>query len=317
MRAVQITSLAGPEAVSVGEVDAPSGTGKVLIQVKAAGVSFPEVLQSRGQYQTKPALPFVPGAELAGVVVEAPAESMFSPGDRVAALSAVGAFAEQAAVDPRYVFPLPDPVSFETGAAVILNYGTAYFALLRRGRLLAGESVLVHGAAGGIGTAAIQVAKAFGAGRVTAVVSTAAKGEIATAAGADDYVLADGFRDRLAGATFDVVVDPVGGDRFTDSLRLLAEDGRLLVIGFTAGAIPEVRVNRLLLSNTSVVGVGWGPSVLARPDRLRRQWDALAPHLATGALEPIISSVRPMERIVEALLEIDERRATGKVIVTP
>lgn len=317
MRAVQITSLAGPEAVTVGEVDAPSSTGKVLIRVHAAGVSFPEVLQSRGQYQTKPALPFVPGAELAGVVVEAPAESAFSPGDRVAALSAVGAFAEQAAVDPRYVFPLPDSVSFEAGAAVILNYGTAYFALLERGRLQAGESVLVHGAAGGIGTAAIQVAKAFGAGRVTAVVSRAAKGEVATTAGADDYVLADGFRDRLAGATFDVVVDPVGGDRFTDSLRLLAEDGRLLVIGFTAGAIPEVRVNRLLLSNTAVVGVGWGPLVLARPDRLRRQWDALAPRLATGALEPVISSVRPMEQIVEALLEIDERRATGKVIVIP
>lgn len=317
MRAIQITSLDGPRAVTVGEVDVPGGEGRVLIEVKAAGVSFPEVLQSRGQYQTKPPLPFVPGAELAGIVIAAPADSGFAAGDRVAALSAVGAFAEQAAVDPRYVFRLPDTVSFEAGASVILNYGTAHFALLERGRLRPGESVLVHGGAGGVGTAAIQVAKAFGAARVTAVVSTTAKGVVAVAAGADDYVGGAGFREQLAGDTFDVVVDPVGGDRFTDSLRSLAQHGRILVVGFTAGSIPEVKVNRLLLNNIAVVGVAWGPYVLARPEYLRRQWDALAPHLESGALDPVISSVRPLDEVAEALLEIEERRATGKVVLIP
>jgi NADPH:quinone reductase len=317
MRAAQIVSLNGPEAVIVTEVEAPRRDGTVLIQVVAAGVSFPEVLQSRGEYQSKPALPFIPGAELAGLVIEAPPDSAFSPGDRVIALSASGAFAEQAAVDPRYVFALPDEVSFEAGAAALVNYGTAHFALLERGQLLPGESVLVQGAAGGIGTAAIQIAKAFNAARVTAVVSTPAKGEVALAAGADDYVLADGFRASLADSRYDIVVDPVGGDRFTDSLRVLGPNGRLLVIGFTAGSIPEISVNRLLLNNIAVVGVGWGPVVLAQPDLLGRQWDALAPHFASGVLRPVISSVRPLDQIVSALLEIDERKATGKVIVAP
>ncbi|MFT4187727.1 MAG: NADPH:quinone oxidoreductase family protein [Aeromicrobium sp.] len=317
MRAVQITSLDGPEAVSVTEVDAPDAAGRVLIDVRAAGVAFPEVLQSRGQYQLKPPLPFVPGAEVAGVVAEAPEGSEFSPGDRVAALCLLGGFAEQVVTDEQFVFPLPEQVSFEQGASVIFNYGTAYFALVERGRLAEGESVLVHGAAGGIGTASIQVAKAFGAGDVVAVVSTAEKGDIAVAAGADSYVLADGFRDHLAGKKFDLVVDPVGGDRFTDSLRSLAEDGRLLVIGFTAGSIPEVKVNRLLLGNISVVGVGWGAYVLAKPGHVRGEWDAMLPHLASGALAPVVSSVRPLEEVAEALLEIDQRRAAGKVLLTP
>jgi len=167
----------------------------------------------------------------------------------------LGGFAEKVLARPDLTFRLPDDVGFEEGAAFLFNYCTAYFALIERGGLRAGESVLVHGAAGGIGTASIQVAKAFGAGRVVAVVSTEAKGEIARQAGADEVVFADGFRDDV-GRSIDVVVDPVGGDRFTDSLRVLREEGRLLVIGFTAGDIPVVKVNRLLLNNVSVVGVG-------------------------------------------------------------
>ncbi len=174
----------------------------------------------------------------------------------------------------------------------------------------------MHGAAGGVGTAAIQVAKAFGAGRVVAVTSTDAKGEVAVAAGADEYLLADGFRENLD-EKVDLVVDPVGGDRFTDSLRSLRDDGRLLVIGFTAGSIPEVKVNRLLLNNIGVIGVGWGAYVLTRPGHVRREWDALLPHLASGALDPVISSTRPLEGVVDALLEIDQRRATGKVLLVP
>ncbi len=317
MRAVHISSLDGPEKVELVEVPEPTPVGdQVLIRVHAAGVAFPEVLQSRGQYQMKPELPFIPGSEVAGEVISAPEGSEFSAGDRVAALNLLGGFAEQVAAPEQFVFPLPDSVSFEAGASVIFNYGTAYFALIERGHLQAGERVLVHGAAGGIGTASIQVAKAFGAGRVVAVVSTDAKGEVAMGAGADEYVLADGFRESL-GDKVDIVVDPVGGDRFTDSLRSLREDGRLLVIGFTAGEIPTVKVNRLLLNNISVMGVGWGAYVLGKEGHVRREWDALLPHLANGALDPVISSTRPLEEVVDALLEIDERRAVGKVLLTP
>ncbi|GAA4666220.1 NADPH:quinone oxidoreductase family protein [Gordonia humi] len=316
MRAVQITSLDGPEKVELLDVPEPAGDGKVLIRVRAAGVSFPELLQSRGQYQMKPELPFTPGSEVAGEVISAPEGSEFSAGDRVAALPLLGGFAEIVAADEQYVFPLPDSVSFEAGASVIFNYGTAYFALIERGHLQAGESVLVQGAAGGIGTASIQVAKAFGASRVVAVTSTDEKGAIAVAAGADEYVLADGFKDAVGGKV-DIVVDPVGGDRFTDSLRCLAETGRLLVIGFTGGSIPEVKVNRLLLNNISAIGVGWGAYALSKPGHVRTEWDALAPHLASGALNPVISTVHPLENATEALLELDQRRALGKVLLQP
>lgn len=319
MRAVQITQLTGPDDVLVTDVPAPTaGEGQVLIDVRAAGVAFPEVLLTRGEYQMKPDVPFVPGAEVAGVVAAAPQGSGLSVGDRVAALPMLGGFAEQVAASPDLVFPLPDSVSFEQGASMIFNYGTAYFALLERGGLAAGESVLVHGAAGGIGTASIQVAKAFGAGDVVAVTSTDAKGEVALAAGADAYVLVDGFRDAVKErGGVDLVVDPVGGDRFTDSLRCLREDGRLLVIGFTGGSIPEVKVNRLLLNNTSVVGVGWGAYALSRPGHIRREWDAMLPHLESGALTPVVGATYPLEDAVKALHDIDERRATGKIVLVP
>lgn len=319
MRAVQITSLEGPSAVELSDLPDPTpGEGQVLIRVKAAGVSFPEVLQTRGLYQLKPDLPFVPGSEVAGEVVQAPAGSRFAAGDRVAGFCMLGGFAELAVGNEDMVFPLPDGVSFEQGAAMPLNYLTAYFGLVERGGLIDGESVLVHGAAGGVGTASIQVANAFGAGRVIAVTSTPEKGDVAVAAGADEYVLADGFKDAVKSAGgVDIVVDPVGGDRFTDSLRCLREQGRLLVIGFTAGQIPEVKVNRLLLNNVSVVGVGWGAFALAKPGHVAAEWDALAPHLASGALQPPIGPTFGLDRAADALATIDERRATGKVLLTP
>ncbi|WP_375000710.1 NADPH:quinone oxidoreductase family protein [Aeromicrobium sp. CTD01-1L150] len=319
MRAVQITSLDGPDAVEVQEVPDPTpGDGQVLIRVHAAGVAFPEVLQTRGLYQLKPELPFVPGAEVAGEVVSAPDGSGLAAGDRVTALPLIGGFAELAVADVDSVFALPDSVSYEVGSALPFNYLTAYFALIERGRLAKGESVLVHGAAGGVGTAAIQVAKAFGAGRVVAVTSTPEKGAVALDAGADEFLLADGFLDSVkASGKVDVVVDPVGGDRFTDSLRSLNEDGRLLVIGFTAGQIPEVKVNRLLLNNISVVGVGWGAYALGRPGHVRREWEAVADHVASGALTPPIGATFTLEETAEALKTIDERRATGKVLLLP
>ncbi len=319
MRAVQITSLDGPSAVQVVDVPEPvAGPGQVVVDVEVAGVTFPEVLQSRGEYQLKPALPFVPGSEVAGVVRTAPDDAGVGPGDRVAAFPGLGGFAEVVAVDPWGVFPLPDSVTFEAGAALPMNYLTMQFGLIRRGRLQEGETVLVHGAAGGIGTASIQLARAYGA-RVVAVVSTPEKGEVAKAAGAHDIVLVDGFKDAVkeltGGRGVDVVVDPVGGDRMTDSLRSLAREGRLLVIGFTEGQIPSVKVNRLLLANVSVVGVGWGAFWTPQPEYLQEQWADLLPLLEAGKLEPPISSVRPLQEAVQALLEIDERRAAGKVLL--
>src|SRR6476619_6621414 len=222
MRAARITSLEGPTAVTVEDVPEPTlEAGDVLVDVYEAGVSFPDVLMSRGLYQMRPNLPFVPGAECAGVVREAGEGTAFRPGDRVAAFPVLGAFAETVAVPEAMVFTLPDAVSFETGAALPMNYLTVHFALTRRGQLERGETVLVHGAAGGIGTAAVQMARAMDA-RVLAVVSTADKVETARRAGAHHVVMADGFlaaaREVTDGRGVDVVVDPVGGDRFTDSL---------------------------------------------------------------------------------------------------
>ncbi|MGY1771192.1 NADPH:quinone oxidoreductase family protein [Blastococcus sp. SYSU D00813] len=320
MRAVQIHTLEGPEALRVVEVDEPAtGGDQVVVDVHAAGVTFPEVLQSRGQYQVKPALPFVPGSEVAGVVRYAPESAGVRAGDRVAAFPGTGGFAEVVAADPRMVFPLPDGLSFAQGAALPMNYLTVHFGLTRRGQLREGQTVLVHGAAGGIGTAAVQLAAALGA-RVIAVTSSEEKAATARAAGASDVVLADGFRDQVkeltGGKGVDIVVDPVGGDRFTDSLRSLAVEGRLLVIGFTGGEIPTVKVNRLLLNNISVVGVGWGAFWMgAGLEYLQEQWADLLPLLEAGRLDPVLGTEHPLEQASQALLELDERRAQGKVLL--
>lgn len=248
MRAVRVTRLEGPDAVEVAEVEEPTSAG-VVIEVHAAGVAFPDALLTRGRYQYRPEPPFVLGAEIAGVVRSAPDNSQVRSGDRVVGLTMLtGGMAEVAVLSPERVFKLPDNMTFEAGAGVLFNDLTVYFALAVRGRLQAGETVLVHGAAGGIGTSTLRLAPALGASRTVAVVSTQEKAELATVAGATDVVLAEGFKDAVQeltnGRGVDIVVDPVGGDRFTDSLRALAAGGRLLVIGFTGGEIPTVKVNR-------------------------------------------------------------------------
>jgi NADPH2:quinone reductase len=308
MRAVQVTTLDGPKAVQLVDVPAPDPGAGVLVDVHVAGVNFPDVLMSRGQYQMKPELPFTPGSEVAGTRADT--------GQRVAGLSVLGGYAEQAVCDPATLFALPDNVSFEAGAALLMNYLTVDFALVRRADLQPGQTVLVHGAAGGIGVATIQYATCLGA-RVIAVVSTEEKGEVARRAGADEVVLVDGFLaavKALGGA--DVVMDPVGGDRFTDSLRCLKPEGTLLVVGFTAGAIPEVKVNRLLLNNISVTGVGWGAWWMTQPEYLQEQWARLLPFLESGALDPLIGNTYPLEQAAHALLELDERRALAKVLLS-
>ena len=321
MRAVQVVRLDGPEAVEVNEVEEPTaGADQVLIDVEAAGVVFPDLLLTRGQYQMRPELPFLLGSEVAGTVREAPDGSGLSPGDRVAALPVLGGFATTVASSTETVFPLPDGVSSDIGACLPMNYLTAHFVLETRAHLAAGETVLVHGAAGGVGVACIQFAKARGA-TVIAVVSSEGKGEVATAAGADHWIPVDGFKDAAkeltGGRGVDVVVDPVGGDRFTDSLRSLGDDGRLAVVGFTAGEIPTVKVNRLLLNNTSVVGAGWGAYASKRPGYMRRQWDAIRDDVASGKLAPPISATYPLSQAGAAIAELAERRVTGKVVIRP
>lgn len=317
MRAVQVVRLDGPAAVEVREVPEPVRTpDQVLVEVRAAGVNFPDVLQTKGLYQYKPDLPFTLGSEAAGVVREVPEGSPLRVGDRVVAFTTTGAFGAVVAASPDSVLPLPDNVAFEAGAGLPMNYLTAQFALTVRGHLRAGQSVLVHGAAGGVGTACTQLATALGA-VVIAVVSSDAKAEVARAAGAAHTVPVEGFRDAVkALGGVDVVVDPVGGDRFTDSLRCLRPEGRLLVIGFTAGEIPTVKVNRLLLNNIDVVGVGWGAYALSRPGYAASQWAELVPHLRSGALNPPLGGVFPLEKAPEALATIDERRVLGKIILT-
>ena len=325
MRAVQIVDLSGPES-ALAEADIPEpeadhpltpGSG-VVVDVHAAGVSFPEVLQTRGQYQIKPELPFVPGSEVAGTVRSAPEESGLNEGDRVAACCLLGAWAEVAVAPDFLTFELSDALDYAQGAGLILNYHTAYFSLKHRGRLTEGETVLVHGAAGGVGTATLQVAKGLGA-KTIAVVSSDAKEQIAREAGADEVVRSDGpWKDEakeLSGGGVDVVIDPVGGDRFTDSLRSLRESGRLVVVGFTGGSIPEVRVNRLLLNNTEVVGAGWGAFVMGKRDVNREIGAEVNRLVDEGFVRPIVGARFPLERASEALQLIDERGATGKVVL--
>lgn len=325
MKAVQIVDLSGPDtALRMQDLPEPEpshmfspGSG-VVVDVHAAGVSFPEVLQTRGEYQLKPPLPFVPGSEVAGIVRSAPEGAGVSEGDRVAAFCALGGFAEVAVAPEFLTFPLSGELDFAQGAGLVLNYHTAWFALRLRGRLAEGETVLVHGAAGGVGTAALQVAKGLGA-RTIAVVSTDDKEQVARDAGADEVVRSDGsWKDEakeLSGGGVDVVLDPVGGDRFLDSLRSLGEGGRLVVVGFTGGSIPEVKVNRLLLNNTEIVGAGWGAYVMPKPDLNREIGTAVNRLVDDGFVRPIVGARFRPEQAADALKLIDEREATGKVVL--
>lgn len=325
MRAIQIAELTGPDS-ALRLVDLPDpepshfmtpGAG-IVVDVEAAGVSFPELLQTRGEYQMKPELPFVPGSEVAGTVTAVAGDTTLTPGDRVAAFCVLGGFAEQAAAPAHLTFRLPDALDFAQGAGLILNYHTAYFALVTRGRLRSGETVLIHGAAGGVGTASIQVAKGLGATTI-AVVSTDEKAQIAEQAGADHVIRSTGpWKDEALEFTsggVDLVLDPVGGDRFTDSLRSLARTGRVVVVGFTGGSIPEVKVNRLLLKNTEVIGAGWGEYLFSTPSYAAEVADALDGLIAGGFIRPIVGPRFALEEAAEALKILETRQAVGKVVL--
>jgi len=310
MRALQVTSEDGPDSVALA--DLPEPDGDFVIAVRAAGVTFPDLLMTRGEYQLRQPLPFILGWEAAGEVLRAPADSGFAVGDRVVTLN-FGAHAEQVAATPQTTFALADELSFEEGAALPLNYLTALAALDRRGGLRAGETVLVHGAAGGVGTATVQIGKALGA-EVIAVVSTEEKAEVARRAGADSTIVGEAFREALS-APVNLIVDPVGGEeRFKESLRSLAPEGRIVVVGFTSGEIPEVKVNRLLLRNVDVRGCSFG--VLATdPGGVAKAAERLIELVGTGSIRPVVGSVYALEETAAALRELDDRRAMGKVVV--
>ncbi len=322
MKAVQVVTLTGPADVQVREVPAPSpGPHDVLVEVHSVGISFPDLLLSRGEYQFKPEPPFTLGVDFAGVVLDpgSPESSGFTVGQRVAGVNLHGGAAEQVANPAVFTFALPDSLSFDEGAAMPMNYLTALFALEERGGLRDRETVLVHGAAGGVGTATLQVAKGLGA-RTIAVVSTEEKAAFARAAGADEVVVGPGFRDEVkeltGGKGVDVVLDVVGGEAFTDSLRCLAEQGRVLVVGFASGqGIPEVKVNRLLLGNTDVRGVGWGAYAMARPGYMQKQWHRLAPMVESGIVRPPVGTTYDLADFGTALVDMDERRTLGKSVV--
>ncbi|TCN52247.1 NADPH2:quinone reductase [Rhodococcus sp. SMB37] len=320
MQAAQLTQNTGPDGVHTVDIPEPTpGPGDVVVDLHAAGVSFPDLLQTSGGYQVVRPLPCVLGSEGAGIVRSAPEGSGFVPGQRVAVLAHGGTWQQTVAVDPRSVFALPDHVSLTAAAGMPLNYLTVHFALDERARYRPGETVLVHGAAGGVGVAALNVAAALGLETI-AVVSTDAKAEVAEANGATHVIRVDGFKDKAleltGGRGVDIVLDPVGGDRFTDSLRSLAPGGRAVVLGFTGGEIPTVKVNRLLLQNISVVGAGWGEHIRMLPDYPAQQWSVLEPLLRSGALQVPEPTAHPLAEAADALHSLATRSATGKVALS-
>jgi NADPH2:quinone reductase len=324
MKALVVHAFGPPESIRLEEFPSPRpGAGQVLIDVHAAGVNFPDMLVMGGKYQILPQRPFVPGKECAGVVA-AVGESVTTckPGDRVLAWMESGAFAEQAVCTQDNCFVLPEPMSFEEGACFGLVYQTAHFALVERADLRAGEIVLVTGASGGVGLAAVQIAKALGA-TVVAAVSTPEKAEVAWRAGADHVLdvsapnLRDSLREQLRKATggrgADVVVEQVGGDVFAASLRALAWSGRLVVVGFASGRIPEVKANYLLVKNIAVLGLQISDYRDRQPRAMRRVMAELFDWYDQGSIAPLVSQVYPLRDFAAAFAAIAGRRAIGKL----
>lgn len=323
MRAVLCKEWGGPEKLVVEDVPRPAlPDGAVRVAVHAAGVNFADLLVIAGQYQEKPAFPFTPGAEAAGVVSEIGAGvTAVKPGDRVMALTALGAFAEEAVVDATRVLPIPDSMDFESAAAFPVAYGTSHGALEWRARLQAGEWLLVLGAAGGVGLAAVEIGKALGA-RVIACAGGAEKLAVAQQHGADhviDYSRED-IRERVKAITgghgADVVYDPVGGDAFDAALRSIAWGGRMIVIGFAAGRIPQIPANIVLVKNIDVIGFYWGSYQAHNPDLLRGSLAKLLRWVEQGKLKPHISQRCDLAEAAQALESMRGRKTTGKVVLT-
>jgi NADPH2:quinone reductase len=324
MRAVRAHDLSGPSGLRVDEVPDPSvGAGQVLIEVRAAGVNFPDVLLTRGMYQFKPTPPFSPGGECAGVVraVGAGVTSV-APGDRVAVTVMNGAFVELICVPEMAVVKLPDAVGFEVGAATLLTYATTYHALVDRAHLAAGDKLLVLGAAGGVGIAACELGALLGA-RVIAAASTDDKLAFCREHGATDGInyATEDLKDRLKALTsgngVDVVYDPIGGPLAEVALRGTAWQGRYLVVGFASGEIPKIPLNLVLLKGCQIVGVFWGSFAMRDPARNRAHAVQIFQWVAEGKLAPAIDAVLPFERAAEALERLEQRKVKGKLVLVP
>jgi len=323
MKAVLCKELGPPEKLVVEQVPAlKPGKGQVVVSVKAAGVNFPDTLIIQGKYQFKPEPPFSPGGEVAGVVKEiGEGVTRVKPGDRVIAASTYGGFAEEMMADADKVIAMPDAMGFIPASAFVLTYGTSHHALKDRAQLKAGETLLVLGASGGVGLAAIQLAKAMGA-RVIAAASTDAKLQVCKESGADELVnyASEDLRARVkaitSGRGVDVVYDPVGGPYSELALRDMAWKGRFLVVGFAAGDIPKVPLNLPLLKGCSIVGVFWGAFTRAEPENNRRNNEELMQLYLADKIKPHIHATYPLERAAEALNEVLSKRVSGKVVLT-
>jgi NADPH2:quinone reductase len=324
MRAVVVDRWMEPAELGVADAPEPElRAGALAVEVKAAGCNFFDILMVQGRYQVKPPFPFIPGAELAGVVT-AVGEGVrgFAVGDRVLAGVGIGAFAERAVVPAGAAYKLPPGMDFAAGAALPTIYPTSYAGLVYRARLVQGETLLVHAAAGGVGSAAVQIGRALGA-RVIATASGEEKLKIARTAGADvaiDYTREDWVArvlEETKGRGADVIYDSVGGDVFDKSLKCIAWNGRLLVIGFAGGEIPSVKANRILLKNIAVVGLHWGAYGKFEPERIPETYRALFDLHAQGAIRPLIYREYPLTEISAALAALGSRQSWGMVIVAP
>jgi NADPH2:quinone reductase len=321
MKALVARELSGPAGLDFTDVDDPAGNEEtVVVDVRAAGVSFPDLLLMRGEYQLRLEPPFIPGMEVAGVVRSAPYESEYKPGQRVTGMAMLGAWAERVVVPPANLKLTPDDLDDAEAVALLGNYQTMYFALAKRGGLRPGETVLVLGSAGGVGTAAVQIAKAMGA-RVIALVHRAHATGFVESLGADVVLpLTDGWLQAVLehtdGRGADLVVDPVGGEAFDDAIRALAIEGRLLVIGFAAGGIPTVKVNRLLLRNVAVIGVGYGEYVNRKPGS-QSVFEFGVNELVKAGLRPPPPVRFPLSKGAEALQSLADGGVLGKVVLEP
>lgn len=323
MRALICDSFDGLDALRVGEMPDPTPLpGTALVAVRAAAVNFQDLLVVAGQYQIKPELPFVPGNEFAGVLESADGLDDFEPGDRVVGFVGTGAMAERATAYPGAIVRLPDHIGFEVGAAIPVAYGTSYHALVDRAGLTADETLLVLGAAGGVGIAAVQIGKALGA-RVLAAVSSEDKADVTRDAGADEVIrydqvpLRDGIAAATSGAGVDVVYDPVGGAETELALRSTNWNGRLLVVGFTSGDIPQIPLNLTLVKGNSIVGVFWGRFNIEEPARSAENNQIVMDWVAEGTLHPLVRKTFPLDEAVEALRWVADRKVVGRVVVTP
>ncbi|QTI68290.1 NADPH:quinone oxidoreductase family protein [Gordonia polyisoprenivorans] len=318
MKAQVLTEESGPSALELTDVPDPTpAEGQVLVDIKSCGICFPDLLMSQGKYQLRMPTPFTPGTEVAGVVRQAPEGASVKEGDKVLVASIVGGFAEQLAASPEQLLPLPEGLTFDQGAALGINYQTALFALKLRAQTAPGEVVGVLGAAGGVGTASMMVAKAMGA-KVIAIVHRKGAEELLRSAGADEVIqLEEGWGaelKKIAPEGVDVMIDPSGGGVFDEALRQVAPDGRYVVIGFAAGGIPTVKLNRVLFRNIAVVGAAWGEYVRTHPGVPELLHDELTEMIAAG-LSPQVNTTYTLDQLPTALTDLAEGRILGKAVV--